>query len=56
LKPSHLEFGGETGLTEKSFPVTGRLRSPQVGEGSLAGTKLTIQGAGGASELLTVIE
>jgi hypothetical protein len=55
LKPSHGEFHGEEGKTEKGFPQTGMLNSPQVGPGSVTSTNLTIQGAGGASELLTAI-
>src|SRR5262249_31387198 len=30
LKPSHEEFLAETGLTEKEFPITGRLTSPNA--------------------------
>jgi hypothetical protein len=57
LKPSHLEFTGEEAITEKPVLAdTGRLKSPQLGDGFLTATNLTIQGAGGASELLTVIE
>jgi hypothetical protein len=54
LKPSRLEFSGEF-ITEKpGFPVTGRLKSPQLGDGSLTAPAFPIQGSGGASELVTV--
>jgi hypothetical protein len=53
LKPSHGEFIDETGVTEKGFPVTGRLNSI-VGPGDLTATTLTIGGLGGAWELMTV--
>jgi hypothetical protein len=52
LKPSHGEMLRETGLTEKGFPVTGRLNSP-VGPGYTTATKLTTGGLGGSWELLT---
>jgi hypothetical protein len=53
LKPSHLEFLGELGLTEKGRPVTGRMRSPQVGDGFYEGNKVIPIGANGGNELLT---
>src|SRR5262249_9213492 len=53
LKPSHAEIVGETGLTEKGFPITGRLNSPQVGDGFLTASKLVSGGLGGNWELVT---
>jgi hypothetical protein len=53
LKPSHNEFLEREGETEKGFPITGRLRSPQVGDGFLRATKLVLGGMGGAWELVT---
>jgi hypothetical protein len=53
LKPSHAEFTGEEGLTEKQFPQTGRLKSP-VGDGFTTGPKLITGGLEGGWELLTV--
>jgi hypothetical protein len=53
LKPSHSEFIEREGETEKGFPITGRLRSPQVGDGFLRATKLVAGGMGGAWELVT---
>jgi hypothetical protein len=56
LKPSRTcESRGEEGLTEKGFPVTGRLRSPQVGDGFVTtGTKCFTGGMGGNWELVTI--
>jgi hypothetical protein len=51
LKPSHEEFNGEFGLTEKGFPQTGRLKSP-VGDGFLEAPKLTNGGLSGGWELV----
>jgi hypothetical protein len=53
LKPTHCEFRGEEGLTEKGFPVTGRLHSPQVGDGILTASKLIHAGLEGNWELVT---
>lgn len=53
LKPSHGEFLGETGLTEKGFPETGRLKSPAVGDGFTTAPKLISGGLKGAWELVT---
>jgi hypothetical protein len=51
LKPSHLEFNGEEGLTEKEFPQTGRLSSA-AGQGFTTGPKLITGGLEGGWELL----
>jgi hypothetical protein len=53
LKPSHSEFTGEVGLTEKSFPRTGRLISPVAGPAYTTAARLNIGGLGGGWELLT---
>jgi hypothetical protein len=53
LKPSHAEFLYKAGETEKGFPITGKLRSPQVERGSPRAPKLTIGGLDGSWELLT---
>jgi hypothetical protein len=54
LKPSHAEFLGESGLTEKGFPETGRLKSG-IGDGftSTSPAKIVSGGLGGGWELLT---
>jgi hypothetical protein len=52
LKPSHEEFLGEEGLTEKGFPRTGRLTS-QAGDGFPTGFKIFTGGLGGGWELIT---
>jgi hypothetical protein len=52
LKPSHMEITGETGLTEKGFPVTGRLQSP-IGPGYWTATRLSTGALGGNWELIT---
>jgi hypothetical protein len=62
LKPSHEEFLGETGQTEKGreFPVTGKLKSRTenggtIGDGFLASRPSLITGGlGGGWELITV--
>jgi hypothetical protein len=55
LKPSHGEFKGEEGLTEKGFPQTGRLFSPTVnGDGFTTAPKLVAAGLNGAWELTTL--
>jgi hypothetical protein len=54
LKPSHMELGGQEGTTEKGFPLTGRLRSPQVGDAFLTSPKLVTAGLQGNWELWTV--
>jgi hypothetical protein len=51
LKPSHTLFNGEE--PEKGFPKTGRLKSPQVGDGFLTAPALR-NGRGGGWELITV--
>jgi hypothetical protein len=53
LKPSHGEFQGDEGLTEKGFPTTGRLISPTIGETFVGGPKLTIGGLNGGWELVS---
>jgi hypothetical protein len=53
LKPSHGEFLGEQGKTEKGFPVTGRLISPDVGAGYTTAKSLPTAGSSGAWELIT---
>jgi hypothetical protein len=53
LKPSHGEFHGEEGKTEKGFPETGRLISTAVGAGYTKATKLVSGGLKGAWELFT---
>jgi hypothetical protein len=53
LKPSHGEFHGREGLTEKEAPNTGRLKSPQVGDGFTTAPKLISGGLGGGWELET---
>jgi hypothetical protein len=56
LKPSHEEFLGETGQTEKGreFPITGKLKS-ELGGGFLkTWPTLVTGGLGGGWELLTV--
>jgi hypothetical protein len=53
LKPSFSVFEGESGLTEKGFPQTGRLKSG-VGDGfTTTPTRLVIGGLGGGWELIT---
>jgi hypothetical protein len=52
LKPSHGEFDGEEGLTEKGFPKTGRLKSG-IGDGFTTAPKLVSGGLEGGWELLT---
>jgi hypothetical protein len=52
LKPSHGEFLGEIGLTEKGFPITGRLISSAIGPGYIK-AKQVIAGAKGGWELIT---
>jgi hypothetical protein len=47
LKPSHGEVRGEEGLTEKGAPKTGRLKSPEVGDGFTTATKLVSGGLEG---------
>jgi hypothetical protein len=49
-----MEFLGETGLTEKGFPGTGRLSSAPFGDDFPTATKVIPIGAGGGNELLTV--
>jgi hypothetical protein len=53
LKPSHSEFLGDEGITEKEAPITGRLKSPQVGDFSLTAKKLVSGGLGAGWELVT---
>jgi hypothetical protein len=53
LHPSHGEFLGEQGKTEKGFPKTGRLISPDVGPGYTTAKNLVTAGAKGAWELIT---
>jgi hypothetical protein len=53
LKPSHLEFHGEEGKTEKGFPENGRLISEAVGPVYPRATKLVIGGAKGSWESMT---
>jgi hypothetical protein len=53
LHPSHGEFLGEQGKTEKGFPRTGRLISPDVGPGYTTAKNLVTAGAKGAWELIT---
>jgi hypothetical protein len=53
LKPSHEEFLGETGETEKQFPQTGHLKSP-VGDGFMTAPKLVIGGLQGGWELVSL--
>jgi hypothetical protein len=53
LKPSHSEFKGEEGKTEKGFPKTGRLISPTVGPGYTSATKLFNASSAGGFELVT---
>jgi hypothetical protein len=53
LKPSGGEFLGETGVTEKGFPITGKLKS-EVGPGFVTSTKLINGGLKGGWELVTV--
>jgi hypothetical protein len=55
LKPAHLEFKGEEGLTEKGFPVTGRMFCPAVGSDAyFTATKLFWGGLGGNWELVSL--
>jgi hypothetical protein len=54
LKPSHGEFHGAEGKTEKGFPQTGMLNSPEVGPGFVTGPKLTIGDLDGSWELVTI--
>jgi hypothetical protein len=53
LKPSHGEFLYRQGETEKGFPITGQLRSPQIEAGRLSASKLISGGLGGGWELIT---
>jgi hypothetical protein len=53
LKPSGGEFQGQSGETEKGFPITGKLKS-EVGPGFVSATKLINGGLKGGWELLTV--
>jgi hypothetical protein len=53
LKPSHGEFLGEEGKTEKGFPRTGRLISPDVGAGYTTAKAVLTAGANGGWELIT---
>jgi hypothetical protein len=53
LKPSGGEFLGESGVTEKKFPITGKLKS-EVGDGFVTASKLFSGGMRGGWELVTV--
>jgi hypothetical protein len=52
LKPSHGEFLGELGKTEKGFPKTGRLIS-EIGPGYTTAKDVSTAGAKGGWELIT---
>jgi hypothetical protein len=56
LKPSHSEFDGELGKTEKGFPKTGRLIGPPPEYEPFYATaeSLVSGGANGAWELITI--
>jgi hypothetical protein len=54
LKPSHGEFLYRAGETEKGFPITGQLRSPQIEAGRVKASNLISGGLGGGWELVTV--
>jgi hypothetical protein len=53
LKNSWMELDGQTGKTEKGFPITGRLISPTAGPGYFKAFPLLVGGLGGAWELIT---
>jgi hypothetical protein len=55
LKPSHNELTGEEGLTEKGFPITGRLFCPQISDSAfMRAAKLVWGSMGGGWELVAL--